>query len=66
MNKQFTIEDFIRIQHILSCRTEQRNVYVTKGNRGWVCAMSKPGYRNSCRYATKKAAIQCALEFING
>jgi hypothetical protein len=27
--------------------------------------MAKPGFRNSCRYATKKAAMQCALEFMN-
>lgn len=65
MNKQFTIEDFIRVQHMLSCRTEERSVYVTKGNTGWICRMAKPGYRNSDRYATKKAAIQCALEFMN-
>lgn len=65
MQKQFTPEDFTRIHHMLSCRTEERSAYVTKGNTGWICRMTKPGYRNSDRYATKKAAMQCALEFMN-
>jgi len=65
MNQQVTSQDFIKTKHILSCRTEERSAYVTKGNTGWVCAMAKPGFRNSCRYATKKAEMQCALEFMN-
>lgn len=65
MNQQITIQDLTQFGHVVSYRNDERKAYVTKGNTGWVCAMSKHGYRNSVRYATKKAAIQCLLEFIN-
>ena len=60
-----TLEDFQRIGTIYSCRTEERSAYITKGTTGWLCRMSRPGYRNSDRYSTRKAALQSAVEFMN-